>query len=101
KKIELVKPYGYLAWLTNGDFNFSNLLTNSTPASTKPTAPQPLPRVLVHSLIISNGAVEFEDFNRAPKFQTEFTPIDVRLTEFTTRPATDTPYSFSAITGER
>lgn len=100
-EIELVRPYGYLARLTNGQFDFSNLLTNSTPATTKTSAAKSLPRVLVHSFIISGGVVEFGDFTRPTLFETEIAPIDVRLTEFTTRPATDTPYSFTAMTGER
>jgi len=100
-EIELVRPYGYIAWITNSEFNFSDLLTNSTPAAPKTSVAKPLPRVLIHSFVITNGAIEFDDFTRLVPFHTEFTPIDVRLTEFTTRPATDTPYSFTAVTGER
>jgi hypothetical protein len=100
KRIELDEPYGYVALLTNGQFNFASLLTNA-PASAKTNAtPKPPPRLRVHSLIISNGALEFADFNRVVPFRTKFTPIDLRLTKFTTQPATDTPYSFIASTGE-
>jgi hypothetical protein len=100
KRIELDEPYGYVALLTNGQFNFANLLTNAPANSKTNTAPHPPPRLRVHSLIISNGGLEFADFNRAVPFRTKFTPIDLRLTKFTTRPDTDTPYSFIASTGE-
>lgn len=100
KRIRLDEPYGYVAWLTNGQFNFSNLLTNSTPAPTNPAPSGPPPRVLVHSLSVSNGALEFADFNRAKPFQTKFVPINVFVKGFTTRPRADSPYSFIATTGD-
>jgi hypothetical protein len=100
KEVRLGSPYAYAAVFTNGQFNFANLLTNS--ASTAPTnaTPKLPPRVLVKSLEITNGTIAVADFFRATPFQTAFTPIDVRLTNFTTRPNTDGPYAFTASTGE-
>ncbi len=99
KRIQLDEPYGYLSWLSNGQFNISNLLTNQSSSPPIKTSSAP-PRVLVHSLSVSNGMVEIADFNRALPFKTKFTPINLLMNEFTTRPRTDSPYAFVASTGE-
>ncbi len=100
KEVQLGSPYGYVAVLTNGQFNFANLLTNTTSATKSNTVPKAPPRVLVESLAITNATFAVADFYRATPFRTTFTPIDVRLTNFTTRPRTDGPYSFTASTGD-
>jgi hypothetical protein len=99
KEVQLGTPYGYVAILTNGQFNFANLLTNA-PAINATTEPATPPPVLVKHLAITNGTFAVADFYRATPFQTKFTPIDVRLTNFTTRPRTGSPYEFTASTGE-
>ena len=96
KEVRLGSPFGYAAVLTNGQFNFANLLTNKTTN----VAPKSPPRVLVKSLAITNGTFSVADFYRADPFHTTFAPIDVRLTNFTTRPRIDGPYAFTASTGE-
>ena len=98
KEIQLGSPYGYVAILTNGQFNFANLLTNAPAKNASP--PKPPPPVLVEALVITNGLVAVADFYRAVPFQTKFVPIDLRLTNFTTRPRTGRPYAFMASTGE-
>ena len=100
KEIQLGSPYGYIAVLTNGQFNFANMLTNAPATNASESASKPPPRALVKSLVITNGVVAVADFYRATPFQTKFAPIDVRLTNFTTRPRTDSPYKFTASTGE-
>ncbi|HEY0550351.1 MAG TPA: DUF748 domain-containing protein, partial [Verrucomicrobiae bacterium] len=100
KEIRLGSPYGYVAILTNGQFNFANLLTNApTTNASAPTA-RPLPAAVIESLAITNGVLSVADFYRATPFRTRFEPIDVRLTNFTTRPRTGSPYAFAASTGE-
>jgi len=100
-EIQLGSPCGYLAVLTNGQFNFADLLTNA-PATNAPASEEKKlpPAVLVKSLAITNGVVAVADFYRAQPFETRFAPIDVRLTNFTTRPRVDSPYAFTASTGE-
>jgi hypothetical protein len=100
KEIRLASPYGYFAVLTNGQFNFANLLTNAPAMNAPPSPKKPLPTVLVKSLVITTGVVAVADFYRAAPFETKFVPINVRLTNFTTRLRTGTPYSFSASTSE-
>ena len=97
KEIQFGSPYGYVAVLTNGQFNFANMLTNAPATNAPASKPPPL---LVKSLIITNGVVAVADFYRALPFQTKFAPIEVRLTNFTTRPRKDSPYEFTASTGE-
>ncbi len=100
KELRLGSPYGYVAILTNGQFNFANLLTNA-PATNAPTqAAKPLPAALIETMVITNGVLAVADFYRATPFRTRFEPIEVRLTNFTTRLRTGSPYAFTASTGE-
>jgi hypothetical protein len=99
-EVQVGTPYGYVAILTNGQFNFANLLTNAPATDATPAPATPLPSVLVKALAITNGTFAVADFYRDAPFQTKFTPIDVRLTNFTTRPRTGSPYAFTASTGE-
>ena len=99
-EVRLGSPYGFVSVLTNGQFNFANLLTNSSGTNATDGASKPPPPLLVESLAITNGTVAVADFYRTASFQTQFTPIDLRLTNFTTRPRTGSPYAFTASTGE-
>ena len=98
--ISLKKPFAQITYRADGTFNFSNLLdTNSTPTTSAPTnTPAELPRVTIYSLSISNGAVAFADLNRKDTFRTEFSPIDLNLTNLTTIRDRNSPYSFIART---
>lgn len=99
-EFRLGSPYAYVSVLTNGQFNFANLLTNA-PATNEPAPPaKPMPAALIKSLAITNGVLAIADFYRPVPFQTKFEPIEVRLTNFTTRPRTKGPYAFTASTGE-
>jgi hypothetical protein len=100
KELRLGSPYGYVAILTNGQFNFANLLTNAPATKAPAQTAKPLPAAIIESLAITNGVLAVADFYRAAPFQTRFEPIDVRLTNFTTRPRTGSPYAFTASTGE-
>jgi hypothetical protein len=99
KEIRLGSPYAYAAILTNGQFNFASLLTNA-PATNAPPATNPPPALLVKALNITNGVISVADFYRATPFQSRFAPIQIGLTNFTTRPKTGSPYAFTASTGE-
>jgi hypothetical protein len=100
KEIQLGSPYGYVAVLTNGQFNFANMLTNAPATNAPAPTSKPPPPLFVKSLVITNGVVAVADFYRALPFRTQFAPIEVRLTNFTTRPRKDSPYEFTASTGE-
>jgi len=94
--IRLVHPTANLVRLAEGGFNFSNLAgTNSAPATNPPTA---LPAVLVQSLLITNAVVTFADETTLQLFKADYGPINLAITDFTTRRAKDGPYKFVATT---
>ena len=53
-------------------------------------------RVQIFLLSITNGSISLEDQTRRTPFRTDYRPINIFLTDFTTRPGTTTPYSFKA-----
>lgn len=98
KEIRLVQPRAQIVLLKDGSLNFANLFppaTNPPPPATAQTASS-VPRVNIFHLQITNGFLGLEDQTRRTKFRTEYRPINVDLTRFTTRPNSDTPYSFRA-----
>jgi len=98
-EIHVKKPSANIVRLADGTFNFSNLLTvtNAAPSEAKPAAPPPgkqqLPLVIVEALKVEDGQFSFTDLDRKKPFQRRFGPINVTLTDFTTRPKTGSPYS--------
>ncbi len=96
--IRLVHPTANLVRLAEGGFNFSNLVsTNSPPNTNPPLAP---PTVLVQSLLITNAVVTFADETTAPRFKADYGPINLAITDFSTRRAKDGPYTFVATTSD-
>ena len=101
-EISLKEPSANIVYFRDGSFNFSNLIsTNETPTapSPKPKSKEQLPLVMVGTLSITNAAVTFTDWHRAPPFDQRFGPINIRLSHFTTRPKAGSPYSVVASTG--
>ena len=98
-EIHVKKPSANIVRLADGTFNFSNLLpaTNQPPSEAKAAAPatakQQLPLVIVEALKIEDGQFSFTDLDRKKPFQRRFGPIDVTLTDFTTRPKNGSPYA--------
>ncbi len=100
-EISLKKPFAQITYRPDGTFNFANLIANPSPLPPPPQGPPPPPPpLLVFQLSITNGLVAFSDLNRQTPFQTQFTPIDLNLTNLTTVRDKDSPYSFIARTGE-
>ena len=96
-EISLKKPFAQVTYREDGTFNFANLITNS-PAPSAPAKPQPLPRLTIYNLSVTNGAVAFADLKRKEPFHTEFIPINVNLTNLTTIRDKNSPYMFIART---
>ncbi len=97
-EIRLVRPFGEIILFKDGRLNFANM-AESPPA--KPAPPPKaqkasMPRVNIFHLEITNGFVALEDRTRRSPFRTEYQPINLKLTGFTTQPNSDTPYSFYA-----
>ena len=99
KEIRLVRPFLEVLLFPDGQLNLANLVAPAEPAPPTPpppTEPGTIPRLGIWHLTITNGFVAFEDQTLRHPFRTEYQPINLRLTEFTTRPDTDTPYAFHA-----
>jgi hypothetical protein len=97
KEIRLVKPFGELILFEDGRLNFANMFESPTnTAASPPPRKAGIPRVNIFYLQITNGFVALEDQTRRSPFRTQYRPINLELTQFTTRPNLDTPYSFRA-----
>ncbi len=97
REIRLRKPSGHVVWNADGTFNFSNLLPAAAPPP-EPTAETGLPRVVIGLLSIEEGALAFADLTRGEPIRQDYQPINVRLTNLSTLPGRDSPYSIVAIT---
>jgi len=97
KEIRLVKPYGEVILFKDGRLNFANMFESPTNAAPRPASQEAaIPRVNIFHLLITNGFVALEDRTRRSPFRTQYRPINLELTRFTTHPNSDTPYSFRA-----
>jgi hypothetical protein len=99
KEIRLVRPFLEVLRFPDGQINLANLVAPAEPAPSSPPPPaEPgaIPRLGIWHLTITNGFVAFEDQTLRHPFRTEYQPINLRLTEFTTRLDTDSPYAFHA-----
>ena len=94
-EISLQDPFAQITYLKDGTFNFANLISNPSPAPA-PQPPQPLTRVIVHHLLITNGAVAFDDLTRKSPFKIHYQPINVNLTDFTTLRDQSSPHEMVA-----
>lgn len=100
-KVHLLGPRAELVLSPDGRFNFSNL-ARGTNAPSDPNDEEPggIPRLLVFSLLITNGQVNFTDFALRTPVKATFTPINLHLNRFTTKPDRESPYSFEASSDE-
>ncbi|MGP8198151.1 MAG: DUF748 domain-containing protein [Limisphaerales bacterium] len=96
-EISLQDPFAQITYLKDGTFNFANLLGAPSPTpAPAPQPPQPLPPIIVHHLLITNGAVAFEDQTRRSPFKIRYQPINVSLEDFTTLLDQSSPHEIVA-----
>ncbi len=95
-EIGLKQPYGHVALLKDGRFNFANMFDDTAPPPPKPQKPGALPRVNVWWLHIDDGAVALDDETHRLPLHTDFRPINISLTNLTTRVGQGSVYSFEA-----
>ena len=103
-EIRVVAPYGKVKILPDGKFNFSDLLALFEQPKDKPE-PTPgqgayLPAVLVSNITVEKGRLAFQDLSLPTSFEVEVTPVELTLTDFTTRRESETRYTFAASMGE-
>jgi hypothetical protein len=96
REIRLVQPAAEVLLFADGRLNLANLWAAPTNAPPAPAAPPRIPRIRITAITITNGFVAFEDRTRRSPFRTEYRPINLQLRNFTTRPDSETPYSFHA-----
>ena len=85
-----------MALFKDGQFNFANMFDNTAPPRAKPEKPGALPRVNVWWLHIDDGAVAMDDETHRVPLRTEFKPVNISLTNLTTRAGKNSLYSFQA-----
>lgn len=94
-EISVKDPFAQVTYRADSTFNFADLLTNA--AAAKPAGPpKPLPAVLVYRLIITNGAVGFNDLTRDTPFNRRIEPIQLNITGLTTGRGENSPYNIVA-----
>jgi hypothetical protein len=94
-EISLKQPYGHIMLLKDGQLNFANMFGTEAPPP-KPAKSGGLPRVNVWRLHIDDGVVAFDDQTHRVPLHTEFKPINILLTNLTTRVGKNSVYSFEA-----
>jgi hypothetical protein len=98
-EIGLKQPYGHVVLFKDGRLNFANMFEETTPPPPKPQKPEKpgtLPRINVWRLHIDDGAVVLDDGTHRVPLHTEFKPINIALTNLTTRLGKGSVYSFQA-----
>ena len=103
-EIGLKRPYGRLILFKDGRFNFANIGQEAGPPQrSEPGKAGGMPRVIVWRLHIDNGLVAWDDQTHRLPMHVEIRPIELSLTNFTTRPGKSGLYGFEAAsdTGKR
>ncbi|HUJ26586.1 MAG TPA: DUF748 domain-containing protein, partial [Myxococcales bacterium] len=93
EEISLQQPAIDVALLPGGKLNFSDLLEG--PPSAK-KSDEPPPTISIEKLRIDGGSLGVADLTRGEPVRLRLTPLSLHLDNFTTEPAKDSPYSFTA-----
>ncbi len=99
-EIRLTAPEGNITILSDGNLNFSDLLSSQEQPEQAQEQESELPPVLIFLLQIEKGRVHFSDLARPIPFETTLFPIHLTLSNFSTRRDNKNSYSFTATTGE-
>lgn len=67
-----------------GTLNLSDLQAPPEPGAPAPADDEPLPRLIIGELDVSNGRVRYEDQDRPEPFVADLKPLTFRLTNFST-----------------
>lgn len=98
-EIRLVGPSANVVRFADGQFNFSDLMTNAPAGNTNTnsTAPQP---VLVQRLVVTNALLSFTDHTTPTPFHTVYGPTHLELKNLSTRPNEHGPYALAVRTDD-
>ncbi len=100
KEIHLIAPHGLVRVLPNGSLNFSDLIGSSDSPAPPSDQSSAAPPILIFQLQIEQGRLEFSDLSRPTPFESTFSPVQITLHNFSTRRDSESPYAFTATTGE-
>ena len=101
-QIRLRVPYGFVDIRPDGGVNLLDLrLVSSQPQGSPadrdvPETPASLPSLIIHTLDIEQGAIEFHDRARPTPFSADIVPISLSLKNFRTLQAGDNAFAFKA-----
>ena len=99
-QIRLRIPYGMVSIRQDGTLNLMDLRPKVTYASSSPPAhtsdSRSLPSLIIRSLEIEQGAVEFHDESRPTPFSAHIVPIWLAVKNFRTLHAGDNAFAFKA-----
>lgn len=95
-EIKLTRPTANVVCFADGQFNFSNLLSNSATSTNAFT----LPPALIQHLAITNAHLTFTDHTTPRPFHTVYGPAHIELKNLSTRPNDYGPYAIEAKTGD-
>jgi uncharacterized protein involved in outer membrane biogenesis len=79
-----------------GGLNLADLEAPPEPAETPPAVEEPLPRLVIGELAVSEGRVRFDDRDRPEPFVADLKPLTFRLTNFSTYVAEGERYELDA-----
>lgn len=99
-QIRLRVPYGLVKIRHDGTLNLMDLRPKTTNAAASPSSKtaeaRSLPSLIIRSLEIEQGAVEFHDESRPTPFNADIVPIWLTLKNFRTLHASDNAFAFKA-----
>ncbi|HTA31669.1 MAG TPA: DUF748 domain-containing protein, partial [Candidatus Cybelea sp.] len=98
RDVTLAHPFAHVIRRKDGSFNFDNLFDTHAPAASNSAAPGVLPAVLVQYLHVVGASLEADDLTGASPFHDVLAPIDLQLTNFTTKSNTASLFVLSAAT---
>jgi uncharacterized protein involved in outer membrane biogenesis len=99
-EISLIAPHGHVKVLAGGSLNFSDLLSKLTQTESPQDQSGELPPVLIQRLNIEKGRLVFSDLSLPTPYEETLSPVELSLSNFSTRKGIDSPYSFIASLGE-
>ena len=99
-EISLISPQGHVKVLADGSLNFSDLLSKRTQSESPQDQGGELPPVLIQRLNIEKGRLVFSDLSLPTPYEETLSPVELSLSNFSTRQGIDSPYTFTASLGE-
>lgn len=100
-RISVLEPDVLLRRNSNGDLLPLALLPKNTqpkPAEPSPPEQKTELKLVVDEIVLNSGTVRFEDQANAEPFQTILHPVEVKITNFSTRENTEASYEVSMLT---